>query len=68
MPGLPVPKIETAGVSGTNPLHGFRQVGFIGFQQQMVMIAHQLFTFFQTKKRQGRNDPASFIFLKKKRL
>jgi hypothetical protein len=33
--------IEPLGVGGAEPLHGFLEIGMLGFGQKVVMIIHQ---------------------------
>ena len=41
MPALIIHQVEFACIAGAEPLHGPGQIGLTGFQQQMVMVAHQ---------------------------
>jgi hypothetical protein len=36
-----VEQIKIARIGGTEPLHGLGQIGLSGFQQKMIVIAHQ---------------------------
>ena len=41
MAAAKMPTIEPLSVGGAEPLHGFFQVGLLGFGQKVVMIIHQ---------------------------